>query len=276
MGTENGNVGFTGRYSEPTWSVGEVARLAGITVRTLHHWDDIGLVSPELRSAAGYRLYGPADLALVHRVVVFRELGMPLADVASVVRGETSASEQLRRQSELLGSEIERLRRMRKSVERMRTMEETGITLTPEEAKEIFGDTWVPEYQEEAKERWGDTEQWAQSTSRTAKFSKEDWRRVKEETDELNEALGAAKRAGYAPDSEEAAALAERHRASIDRFYDCTHAMQVCLARMYTTDQRFTDTYDAVEPGLAEWLRAAVEANARRHGVDPETASWDS
>ena len=153
-------------------------------------------------------------------------------------------------------------------------MEESGVSLTPEEAKEIFGESFSPEYQAEAKERWGDSAQWAQSTARTAKFSKEDWTQVKADHDALNAALGEAKRRGVEPDSEEAAALAERHRDSIDRFYDCTHEMQVCLARMYTTDQRFTETYDSVEPGLAQWLRAAVESNARRHGVDPETAEW--
>lgn len=257
-----------------TWPVGEVARLAGVTVRTLHHWDAIGLVSPETRSGTGYRLYTADDLALVHRVVVFRALGMPLADVASVVRGQSTATEQLRRQAEMLDAEIARLGRMRKSVERMQIMEETGMTITPAEAEEIFGDTWVPEYQEEARERWGDTEQWKQSTARTSRFSKEDWEEVKADTDALHAALGEAVRRGVDPASDEAAALAERHRASIDRFYDCTYAMQVCLARMYTRDERFTETYEAVAPGLTHWLVAAIGANARRHGVDPETAEW--
>ena len=71
------------------------------------------------------------------------------------------------------------------------------------------------------------------------------------------------------------AELAERHRASIGRFYDCTHAMQVCLARMYVEDPRFAETYDVHEPGLTQWLVAAVEANARAHGVDPDTATWE-
>lgn len=259
---------------EHRWSVGEVAKLAGITVRTLHHWDSRGLVSPSDRSAAGYRLYGPGDLALIHRVVVFRELGMSLEDVASAVRGEGSVQVQLRRQADLLAREIDRLGHMKRSVERMMMMEESGVSLTPEEAKEIFGESFKPEYQAEAKERWGNTEQWAQSTARTAKFSKEDWKQVKADQDALNSALGEAKRRGVEPDSDEAAALAERHRDSIDRFYDCTHEMQVCLARMYTTDERFTETYDSVEPGLAQWLRATVESNARRHGVDPKTAEW--
>lgn len=257
------------------WSVGEVARLAGITVRTLHHWDSIGLVSPQSRSAAGYRLYDADDIALIHRVVVFRELGMSLEDITSAVINEGSVQVQLRKQADLLAAEIRRLEHRKKSVERMIAMDRQGISLTPAEAQEIFGDGYKPEYQEEAYERWGDTAQWEQSASRASAMSKEEWKKVKADMDALNARLGEAKRRGVDPDSDEAAELAEAHRASIGTFYDCSHSMQVLLACMYTTDERFTATYDAVAPGLAQWLREAIESNARRHGVDPETATWE-
>ena len=257
------------------WSVGEVAKLAGITVRTLHHWDSIGLVSPQVRSAAGYRLYGADDLALVHRVVVFRELGMSLEDITSAVINEGSVQVQLHKQADLLDAEIRRLEHRKKSVERMIAMDRQGISLTPAEAQEIFGDGFKPEYQEEAYQRWGDTAQWEQSTQRAAAMDKEDWKKVKADMDALNVRLGEAKRAGVDPGSDEAAELAEAHRASIGQFYDCSHSMHALLGCMYTTDERFTATYDAVEPGLAVWLREAIEQNARRHGVDPETATWE-
>lgn len=147
--------------------------------------------------------------------------------------------------------------------------------LSPEDRAEIFGTDWNEEYQIEAEERWGETPQWEQSRARTATMSKDDWKRVKAESDALNADLAAAKRAGVEPGSPEAAELAERHRASIAQFYDCTHSMQVCLARMYTQDRRFAETYDALEPGLTEWLVSVVEANALAHGVDPESARWE-
>ena len=75
----------------------------------------------------------------------------------------------------------------------------------------------------------------------------------------------AAVRAGTPVDGEAAAALAERHRASIERYYDCTHEFQVCLAQMYLSDQRFTEHYEQIEPGTAQWLHDAIVANAAPH-----------
>src|SRR5699024_3086900 len=87
-------------------------------------------------------------------------------------------------------------------------------------------------------------------------------------------ALADALARGVAPGSEEAGRLAERHRATISRHYECTRSMQVVLARMYTEDPRFAAHYDQRAEGLAAWLRAVIEEDARAHGIDPETAGW--
>lgn len=260
--------------SEPVWTVGEVARLAGISARTLHHWDAVDLVRPTLRTTAGYRCYDADDLARVHRVLVYRDLGLSLAQIGAALDEPGSVLDQLERQRTLLREQTRHLEHRTRQVERMITMEKSGISLTPQEAQEIFGTEWKPEYQDEAFERWGDSPQWAQSTARTAQFSKADWQRVKDETDALNAELGVACRDGVDPASAAAGELAEKHRASVAQFYDCSHEMQVCLARMYVADERFAATYEAVQPGLTQWLLAAVEASARRHGVDPATARW--
>ena len=256
-------------------TVGEVADLVGVTVRTLHHWDRIGLVSASGRTWSDYRVYDDDDVARIHRVLVYRELGFPLAQIAEIL-DDPGVDERahLSRQRGLLIDRISRLQEMVSAVDRLKEAIEMNTPLTPEDRAEIFGTDWKEEYQVEAEERWGETPQWAQSQERTARMSKEDWKRVKAEGDALNADLAAAKRTGVDPASPEAAALAERHRASIAQFYDCTYSMQVCLARMYTQDQRFADTYDSLESGLTQWLVAAVEANARAHGVDPETATW--
>ena len=81
--------------------------------------------------------------------------------------------------------------------------------------------------------------------------------------------------AGVQPGSEEANALAERHRAAIGRHYDCTRSMQVVLAQMYTEDPRFAAHYDERAEGLAAWLTSIIDANARAHGIDPATAVWE-
>ena len=257
-------------------TVGAAAALVGVSVRTLHHWDRIGLARASRRTWSGYRVYDDDDIARLHRVLVYRELGFPLAEIGALL-DDPAVDERahLSRQRRLLVERISHLQEMVSAVDRLKEAIDVNAPLTPEDRAEIFGTDWDPNWQDEAAERWGDTPQWEQSQQRTATMGKEEWKRVKAETEALNADLAAAKRAGVDPGSAEAAALVERHRASISRFYDCSRSMQVLLARMYRQDERFAQTYEALEPGLTDWIVAAVEADARAHGVDPDTATWD-
>lgn len=257
-------------------TIGRTAELVGVSVRTLHHWDAIGLVRPSERTWADYRVYSSADVARIHRVLVYRELGFSLAEIARILDDpEADESTHLARQRELLVARISHLQEMVSAVDRMVEEKAMGTDPTPERRAEIFGSDWNPEYQREAEERWGDTPQWASSQERAARMTPEDWAAIKAESEELEAELGRAVREGLDPASDDAAALCARHRASIGHFYECTRQMQVLLARMYTGDPRFTEHYEAVQPGLTRWLRAAVEADARAHGIDPDTARWE-
>ena len=257
-------------------TVGAAAALVGVSVRTLHHWDRIGLARASGRTWSDYRVYDDNDIARLHRVLVYRELGFPLAEIGALLDDpEVDERAHLNRQRRLLVERISHLQEMVSAVDRLKEAIDVNAPLTPEDRAEIFGTDWDPNWQDEAAERWGDTPQWEQSQQRTAKMDKEEWKRVKAETDALNADLAAAMRAGVDPGSAEAATLVERHRASISQFYDCSRSMQVLLARMYRQDERFAATYEALEPGLTDWLVAAVEAGARAHGVDPDTATWD-
>ena len=264
------------RAGEPgEMTVGRVAGLVGVSVRTLHHWDEIGLVTPSARSWAGYRLYGPDDVARIHRVLVYRETGMPLAEVARVLDDpHVDAVAHLARQRELLQARIAHLTRMLRAVDTMMERNSMGQNLTPQQQAEILGAEWDPAWQEEAEERWGDTEEWAQSAARKAAMTRQDWARVAKETGVLEADLAAAMREGVAPGSERANALAERHRASIDRWFDTTYAKQVLIARGYVANSRFTAYYDKRESGLAAWIKEIIDANAAAHGVDPANAVW--
>lgn len=261
-------------------TVGRVADLVGVSVRTLHHWDAIGLVRPSGRSWSGYRLYDAEDVARIHRVLVYRELGLALAQIGEILDDPSvDPREHLQRQRTLLEERIRRLERTARAVDEMieRTdmTHENGIRLSAEEQARIFGTDWDPAYQDEARERWGGTEAWKQSAARTREWGPEQWQQVKDELETVESALADALARGIAPGSEEANALAERHRATIARHYDCTRSMQVVLARMYTEDPRFAAHYDERAEGLAAWLRAVIEENARAHGVDPQTAAWE-
>ncbi|MFB9209215.1 MerR family transcriptional regulator [Nonomuraea spiralis] len=256
-------------------TVGAVASHVGVTVRTLHHWDAIGLVRPSGRTAGGYRLYSAADVARIHRVLIYRELGLPLDDIGELLDAPTvDVTVPLRQQRAQLLDRISRLQSMVDAVDRMIEAARAGILLSAEEQVEIFGQRWKPSLAAGARDRWGETAQWAQYAERAAGMTPEDWRQVAHNVETLEQDLAAAKRAGVRPGSAGANALAERHRASIDAYFDCSLSMHVCMGRMLAADPGFTAYYDAIEPGLAVWLRDVIDANARDRGIDPESATW--
>lgn len=252
-------------------TIGGAASLVGISVRTLHHWDAIGLVVPSGRTTAGYRVYSDADVARIHRVLVYRELGIALSDIAAVLDDPSvDPQEHLRRQRAELTEQLDRLQGMLKAVDRMLDAGGKGIQLTPEQQSEIFGATWRTEWVDEAEQRWSGTPQWSQYAERAASRTPADWRDLTAEVEAFNTDLATAFRAGTEPGSPDANALAERHRASIAEHFDCTHAMQVCMARTFTPEY-----YDHLAPGLTAYLQAVVNANAAAHGINPETARWE-
>jgi DNA-binding transcriptional MerR regulator len=247
-------------------NVGEVAALAGVTVRTLHHYDRIGLLSPSGRTAAGYRRYSPADLDRLHQVLVYRELGFPLEEVATLLDDPAADPvAHLRRQLALLRDRLDRTRAMVAAVEKEMEARTMGIPLTPEERFEVFGENDPSQYEAEAEERWGETDAWAQSKRRVATYGKDDWLRIKEEGADVERRFAEALRSGVAADSEQAMDVAEQHRRHISRwFYDCPPEMHAGLGRMYVEDERFTAHYEEIAPGLAQYVSTAVQANAAR------------
>ncbi len=121
------------------------------------------------------------------------------------------------------------------------------------------------QYQDEARERWGETDAYKESMRRAKQYSKEDWARMKEEGEAIEARLAELLQAGRAADSPEAMDAAEAHRQHMERwFYPVSHAMHLGLARRYTSDPRFQAHYDNRAPGLAAFVEAAVQANARR------------
>jgi DNA-binding transcriptional MerR regulator len=251
-----------------SWTVGELARLAGVTVRTLHHYDRIGLVRPSERTAAGYRSYDVHDLDRLQQVLVYRELGFPLEEVATLLDDpDADPAAHLRRQHRLLRERLERTQAMVAAVEKEMEARQMGISLTPEERFELFGDGFSDDHQAEAEERWGDTEAWAQSQRRTSAYTKDDWLRIKEEGADVERRFAEALRSGVPADSAQAMDVAEEHRQHISRwFYDCPPPMHAGLGRMYVEDERFTAHYEQVAPGLAQYVSTAVQANAERQG----------
>ncbi|HEY2272047.1 MAG TPA: MerR family transcriptional regulator [Jatrophihabitantaceae bacterium] len=251
--------------SESEYTVGEVARLSHTSVRTLHHYDDIGLLTPERRSPAGYRLYTDDDLQRLQQILFYRALDFGLDDIAAMLADpDRTADDHLRRQHRLVRERIEGSQALLAALEKEMEARRMGMRLTPEEQFEVFGTDKVGgEWAREAEDRWGDTDAYRESQRRAAEYTKDDWARLKEESDAGLRNFADAMRAGLPPTSEPAMALAEAHRLFLTTwFYDCGYDMHRGLAEMYLADDRFRATFDAVAPGLAEYVHDAIIANA--------------
>lgn len=249
-----------------SYSIGQVAALAGVTVRTLHHYDEIGLLAPSGRSGAGYRRYDEPDLARLQQIMFYRELGFALDEITVMLEDpQADPAEHLRRQHELLTVRLGRVRQMVEAVEKAMEADKMGISLTPEERFEVFGEHDPTRYAEETEQRWGDSDAYKQSARRTKSYTKADWLTIKAEADAITESLAGALTRGDAAGSTAAMDLVERHRQHITHwFYDCSYQMHRGLAEMYVADPRFTATYDSITPGLAAYVHDAILANAAR------------
>ena len=150
-------------------------------------------------------------------------------------------------------------------MDRAMEKELAGHKRTKEGQKKAFGDGVAEDYAKEAEQRWGETEAGKQSQRRTSTYSKEDWAQVKVEMDATNAAFVSAMADGELATSERAMDAAEQHRLHIhNRFYDLTPEFHRGLGDMYLADPRFTKTYEHIRPGMAQYVRDAIHANADR------------
>ncbi|MGA8113769.1 MAG: MerR family transcriptional regulator [Actinocatenispora sp.] len=256
-------------------TVGQVSARLGVTVRALHHWDGIGLARPSLRTAAGYRLYTAGDLERLHRIVVYREIGLGLNRIRAVLDDSTTdVPDTLRAQRTQVAERIDRLQQLGAGLDRMIDAHERGLLLTVEQQSAIFGPRWDPDWPAQARQRYGDTAQWQQYAERSAARGPEEWQAVADAVAGFDRALGEAMDAGVAPGSPEANRLVERHREVFASYFPLTRQMQVCLGRRYEADPGFAAHYDGIRAGLAAWFRQIIDADARAHGIDPDTAIW--
>ena len=247
-------------------TVSQVAKLAGTSVRALHHYDEIGLLCPTGRSEAGYRLYEQEDLQRLQQVLFFKELGFPLEEIARILGDPAfDLRAALRMQRQMLEERAVRIRALIEAVDRTLQSIEKGTAMTKEEMFEVFGDFDPTKYQDEAEQRWGETGAYRESAKRTARYGKQDWQKIKAEGDAIQQELADAMAAGIAPTDARAMDLAEKHRKYLERwFYKCPREMHRGLGEMYMADARFTENIDRLRPGLAAYQREAFVANANR------------
>jgi MerR family transcriptional regulator, thiopeptide resistance regulator len=249
-----------------TWTVGEASRLAKVSVRTLHHYDEIGLLEPGTRSEAGYRLYTVENLERLQQILLFRELGFALPEIRSIMLDPAyDRTDALKAQRTLLAEKVRRTNAAIEAIDLQLMEQEEGIPMTKEESSKMFGELFdgfdPAEYEDEARERWGETDAYKQSAERTKRYTKADWEAIKAEAEENTNAFIALMEAGVSADSPEAMALADEHRLHISKwFYDLPVEFYANMASIWVNDPRFTKNIDKPKPGLAAYKYAAVTA----------------
>jgi MerR family transcriptional regulator, thiopeptide resistance regulator len=257
------------------WTVSEVARLARVSVRTLHHYDEIGLLPPSARSGKGYRLYAPGDLERLHQILLYRELDFPLEAIRNLLDGPAiDRHGALKAQRELLLARRRRTAAVIRAVNRALESMERGTTMSTEEMFEGFeelGDApddvraHHAEHAQETHEQWGDTDAYKESMKRAKGYSKKDWEAMKGEIGEAEAHMARLLADGTEPDELEAMQGAEALRQQITRwFYPCSREMHAGLADMYEADPRFAAYYEERAKGLSTFVARAIRANAKR------------
>jgi MerR family transcriptional regulator, thiopeptide resistance regulator len=250
------------------YQVKEVAALSGVSVRTLHHYDSIGLLVPSARSSAGYRLYSAEDLLRLQQILVQRELGLSLEAIRKLL--DDPGFDQraaLLEQRRLLLERAEHTQQMIRALDSALSLLDAPKPLEGEDAmtdmQDLFDGFDPAAYEQEAKERWGKTEAYRESRRRTQAYTADDWKRYRAENDAVMAAFVSALGQGKAADDPAVLELAEQHRLLIDRwFYPCSHEMHARLADMYEADPRFAENIDKAGAGLTPFLSAAIRANS--------------
>jgi MerR family transcriptional regulator, thiopeptide resistance regulator len=244
------------------FTVGELARLTGVTVRALHHYDEIGLVVPSHRTGAGYRLYDDRDVIRLQQVLLFRELGLPLDEIAFAIDEAGTREELLRQHREVLVAKRSRLDAMLAALDTALDALEKGRTMQPDDVKQMFEGFDPSQYEEEAHKRWGDTDAYKESMRRTKSYSKAQWDQIQRDWQKLYADLATLMKAGTPVSDARVQALVEAHRAHIDRwFYPCSVEMHKALGAMYVQDPRFEANLDKVAAGFAHYLSDAIAAS---------------
>lgn len=242
---------------EASWSIGEMARRAGVSVRTLRHYDAIGLLSPAGVMASGYRRYDAAALARLEQILFFRELGFPLAQIREIMtHPDYDAREAMRRQRALLLAQRSRVETMLARLDEALAGEGTP-RMEVFSMKEI--EMMKARYAEEAKARWGGTDAYAQSEKRTATYGQSDWAQIQEGMEERMAAF-AAVRGLDAADERVQALVADWQQYITDHFYTCTDEILAGLGEMYAADERFRANIDRHGAGTAACMAHAIAA----------------
>jgi DNA-binding transcriptional MerR regulator len=247
-----------------SYTIQRLANLAGVTVRTLHYYDEIGLLKPAQIKENGYRIYEEHELLHLQQILFFREIDFPLEKIKRIMSDPSFSIEKaLRDQRQLLELKKKRLTDLTRTIDKTLNKITKQNPMKDEKLYDGFSKEKIEKYAEEAKERWGHTEAYKQSQERAKKMSKGDMARIQKESDALMKEIAAV--INKKPSDTTVQKLIDRHYNNLRNFYEPNLEMYRGLGNMYVDDSRFTAYFEKYAKGLAIFMRDAINAYCNNH-----------
>ncbi|MEE1138771.1 MAG: MerR family transcriptional regulator [Acutalibacteraceae bacterium] len=236
--------------------ISELAKLTGVSIRTLHYYDEIGLLKPAfVNEQNGYRDYDEKSLERMAEILFYRELDFPLKSILQILSSpDYDKTLAIRRQKELLTLKKQRLERL---ISVLDNAEKGEISMSVFDKNEY--ETARRQYAEEAKQRWGGTDAYKESEQKTAGYSDDKWADVNAGLNAVFADFALIKDS-ETPESEAAQTLVKRLQNYISgNFYTCTKEILAGLGQMYTADERFKANIDKNGKGTADFVSEAIK-----------------
>lgn len=252
-------------------TVKQVAKASGVSVRALHHYDHIGLLTPET-GTNGYRLYGQDHMLRLQQILFYRELGVPLADIARILDDPAydarGALLDLRQRVE---TEIRQRRDLARTIDNTLALLEAGKAMDDRRLFDGVSRAQQAAWEAEIVARYGQhgVETIAHSRAAMASLDSDDFLALRRDIDALHLAFVALIEAGGTPASHAAQSLVAQHHDWVCRSWRPDAQAYVALGQLYREQREFRDMYDALHPQLADFLAAAMAAFARRTLKEP-------
>ena len=251
------------------YSVKQLADLAGVTRRTLHYYDEIGLLRPTSVGRNGYRSYGQEALLRLQQVLFYRELGLELDAIRSILdRPGFDVTEALHEHRRRLHQRIRRLEGLIGTLDKTLRFMEGQTTMGMDELFKGFDDETQARYEVEAAQRWGE-DKVKESRRRWSRYSEDRKKAIFAEAGDIYRGLAAC--VGQDTASDEVQQLVGAWHQNLRHFYEPDREMLLGLAQAYADDARFAAFFARLHPGLSAFLRRAIEHYCRNLPADKPT-----
>ncbi len=247
-------------------SIRQLARLARVSVRTLHYYDQIGLLKPPRKEENDYRLYNSASLIRLQQILFYKELGFALKDIKSILdQPGFDYLSALENHKQVLLARIDQTHRLIETVDKTMKHLKGQISMSNNEYFTGFSEEQQAKYEKEAADKWG-PEIVRDSNKKWASLSRQEKQKFFSNGERITLALRDS--LDENPSSPRVQVLVKEWREYINFFYDCTPQILLGLGRMYTEDSRFRAFYEKVDPRLPDFFFKAIQVYCRQFGVE--------